>query len=70
MHITGYLKQYRKVTYTNLPASGRPAPNMAAAGKSSVVFLSGKLLKHIFYSDTLYSGLQKTAEKERKYKAD
>ena len=43
---------------------------MAAEDKSSVVFLFGELLKHIFYSDILYSSLQKIAEKERKYKAD
>jgi hypothetical protein len=43
---------------------------MAAEGKISVVFLFGKLLKRIFYSDTLCVGLQKIAEKERKYKAD
>ena len=44
--------------------------NMAAEDEISVVFLFGKLLKRIFYSDTLYASLQKIAEKERKYKAD
>lgn len=38
----------------------------AAGCKTSVVFLFGKLLKRIFYSDTIYAGLQKIAEKERK----
>ncbi len=39
-----------------------------AEGKISVIFLFGKVLKQIFYSDTLYVSLQKIAEKERKSK--